>query len=430
MRLIREIREIDSESISVRIPQEFRKKKVEILLFPLEQSAKAEISAAPVNEVPPASAADKIPKARNAKKMKPKLIGYFVFVGLAALLLLGWAAVQHAKHIVMENSYIQLETVRDLKKARIETFFYQCQGDVRVLANNPYVIQAFKELKAAFNNGGGATGGRFRGHTIGSYDAPAKYKEVHDKFIHYFHYYMEQYGYYDVFLMGKEHGDTYFTVTKETDFGIRANKIDSSLKEVWQGAQRGRVQISDMKPYAPSNGAPGQFIAAPIIEKGLTIGIVALQLSLDAINNIMTDTSGLEATCETYLVGPDNLMRSDSLNDNTGNHSVMKSFAGNVKTNGIDSPATRNALSGTLGHTSFLDYNGAPVYSAFAPLRVGDTTWALMAEIEEPQVMLPVNDLTFRLFIWGLLILVLLFILALRLASSFSKGLQQGVEPA
>jgi hypothetical protein len=42
MNLIREIRHIDSDKIIIKIPKEFRKKRVEILLFPLEQSEQQE----------------------------------------------------------------------------------------------------------------------------------------------------------------------------------------------------------------------------------------------------------------------------------------------------------------------------------------------------------------------------------------------------
>jgi hypothetical protein len=43
MEIIREIREIDSDTITITIPKAFRKKKVEILVLPLEISEKEEI---------------------------------------------------------------------------------------------------------------------------------------------------------------------------------------------------------------------------------------------------------------------------------------------------------------------------------------------------------------------------------------------------
>lgn len=42
MELIREIRDIDSDKIIIKVPKEFRKKRVEILVLPLEKSEKEE----------------------------------------------------------------------------------------------------------------------------------------------------------------------------------------------------------------------------------------------------------------------------------------------------------------------------------------------------------------------------------------------------
>jgi len=42
MEIIREIRNIDSDKIPIEVPKEFRKKRVEILVFPIETSEKEE----------------------------------------------------------------------------------------------------------------------------------------------------------------------------------------------------------------------------------------------------------------------------------------------------------------------------------------------------------------------------------------------------
>ena len=43
MELFREIRDLESDSLIINIPKEFRKKRVEILVFPLEKSEIKEI---------------------------------------------------------------------------------------------------------------------------------------------------------------------------------------------------------------------------------------------------------------------------------------------------------------------------------------------------------------------------------------------------
>jgi len=42
MEIIRQIRNIDSDKITIKVPKEFRKKSVEILVFPIETSGEQE----------------------------------------------------------------------------------------------------------------------------------------------------------------------------------------------------------------------------------------------------------------------------------------------------------------------------------------------------------------------------------------------------
>lgn len=120
--------------------------------------------------------------------------------------------------------------------------------------------------------------------------------------------------------------------------------------------------------------------------------VIALQISLDSINGIMQQREGMGETGETYLVGPDKRMRSDSFLDPTG-HSVEASFAGTVKNNGVDTEATIGALSGETDARVIEDYNGNPVLSAYTPVDVFGTTWAMLAEIDEAEVEAPVTHL-------------------------------------
>ena len=363
-------------------------------------------------------------------KMKPKLIGLFLIVGIIPLVIVGWWASRLTTESLMEKSFGQLESVRGIKKAQIENFFGERQGDMgvlmetvntlrqeaiakliairqikksqietffsermgdaQVLANNPYTRQALKEMQTAFAAGGGINGGKFKGRANERYDAPAGFRLAHDRHFPVFKDYMVQYGYYDIFLMGPDNGDTYFTVTKEADFGQRASQTRSSLQDAWRiAAQEGRVALSDTKPYAPSAGVPAQFVAAPIKENGRVIGVLALQISLDAVNGIMKERSGLGKTGETYLVGPDQLMRSDSFLDSE-NHSVAASFK-NPSKGKVDTEASRAAISGKMGADIIIDYNGNPVLSAYIPVKTGDVTWGLLAEIDVAEAFSPVD---------------------------------------
>ena len=352
-----------------------------------------------------------------------KILIIFFVVTVVAIGALALVSLNSASESLRKQAFNQLLAVKEIKRSQIESFFSERLGDIRVLADNPFTVQAAKDLGAAFDEGGSVEGGAFRGHNNEKYDAPEGYRIVHDTYFPVFKYYIEQYGYYDLFIMHPDDGDTYFTVAKESDFGIRASEIKSSLADVWRIVyQEGRAALSDTRPYAPSNDAPAQFIAAPIREKGEIIGIVALQISLDAINGIMQERSGMGKTGETYLVGQDKKMRSDSYLDPEG-HSVAASVVGTVDKNGVDTEGVREAQAGRAGQKVIIDYNGNPVLSAWDTIDLGDFKWTVLAEIDEAEIDEPINALvTFILYIaFGIIVVVI--VVALVFSRSISKPL-------
>jgi methyl-accepting chemotaxis protein len=306
-------------------------------------------------------------KFKNVK-IGNKLVILFILAALIPIIVVGLISSSLSEKALMKAAYSQLEAITEIKKVQIETFFGERIGDVNVLADNPFVEQAFHALEDAMVESGGARSGKFSGHTGGRYDAPAAYKQIHDTYYPFFNYYMEQYGYFDVFLIGPADGEVIFSVTKESDFASVTSEIRSSLNDVWKKALRGNSALSDTKPYPPSADAPTQFVAAPIHENGKIVGVVALQISIDAINGIMQQRDGMGETGETYLVGPDKLMRSDSFLD-PQNHSVVGSFA-NPGAGSVDTEGARKALAGDNDEKIIEDYNGNPVLSAFGPVEI------------------------------------------------------------
>ncbi len=171
---------------------------------------------------------------------------------------------------------------------------------------------------------------------------------------------------------------------------------DSGLANAFQEGKRG-ITLVDFSWYEPSN-EPGVFMAALLNDaNGRLIGVAAFQVSLKQINEIMGERAGLGETGETYLVGPDMLMRSDSFLD-PENHSVIASFA-NPNMGSVDTEAARQALAGETAEDIIIDYNGNPVLSAYTPLQVFDHTWALLEEIDEAEVNAPIRTLVMIILI-------------------------------
>ena len=250
--------------------------------------------------------------------------------------------------------------------------------------------------------------------------------------------YQEKYSYFDLFLINPN-GYVFYSATKEKDY--HSNMLTGEYKDSGLGKLVKKVvdtkqfALQDFEPYAPSNGEPASFIAQPVVENGAVQVVVALQISLDAINKIMQERNGMGKTGETYLIGSDKLMRSDSFLD-TVNHTVIASFKNPTKGN-VDTDGSKAALTGESAEKVILDYNGSSVLSAYSPLNVFGIRWAILAEIDESEAFSTLsmwdkyaNKL--GLVGWGLvmagIIAVVIAIIALILAGTIAAPLVQGVK--
>ncbi|MDH5721348.1 MAG: methyl-accepting chemotaxis protein [Spirochaetia bacterium] len=349
-------------------------------------------------------------------RLRPKLLGLFLLVGLLPLVGIGIYSVKLANDAIMKNAFNQLEAIKVIKKNQITSFFNERKGDIVVLSSNEEVIESLKNFEKAYIKEGNKVNGRL-------------WKETEKEHGLWLQKYQKEYGYYDVFLIDLK-GNVIYTNSKESDLGenlLNGKLKTSGLAQAFNMAMKEGFGFDDFQPYAPSNDEPASFIAHKAVRNGKTEGVVALQLSLKAINNIMQERTGMGKTGETYLVGSDKKMRSDSFLDPEG-HSVIASFAGTIEKNGVDTEASREALSGKDDKKIVTDYNGNPVLSAYAPLSLyGKATWAIMAEIDEAEIQEPIETLNWSIIGATIILAGLIAFLAFLTANGITKPLQKGI---
>jgi len=346
-------------------------------------------------------------------KISTKIILIFLIIGITGISALGYLSFRQSKEALMDKSYEQLIAIREIKKNQVESFFAERFGDIKVYANNTAIEMAIDRFITAFNKEG-LTGELYK-----------EYERLHGAKLKQ---YIEEYNYYDLFFISPA-GEVVYTVAKEADLGksLTSGKLSSSgLAEAFRKG-KSEFNLVDFSWYEVSN-EPASFIAGPVEnEEGEFLGVLAYQISLEAINKIMQERSGMGETGESYLVGEDKLMRSDSYLDPEG-HSVIASFAGTVEKNGVDTEASRAALGGKTGAEIIIDYNGNPVLSAYSPLKIGDFKWAIMAEIDRREVLIPVRNLAREILIIALVIVGIIVLVGFAFASSISKPIAKSVE--
>lgn len=340
-------------------------------------------------------------------KLSRKLLLIFLAIGILPLLLVGVLFTFTTSQSLNTQAFHQLESVRSIKQTQIESYFAERQGDITMLAD--MLAKVYSEHK--------------------EFSEFERLLADNSKGVSYFSKYIKAYGYYDLFLITPD-GDVAYTVTREADYGTNLNTgpyANSGLAKVFRDARdQRRFVLQDFERYAPSNDDPASFIAYPVIVDGQLVAIAALQLSIDRINEIMQQRDGMGETGESYLVGTDKRMRSDSYLDPTG-HSVIASFAGSVERNGIDSESVRLALSGLTGITELIDYNGNPVLSAYTPVKVGDQRWALISEIDVAEALYAVTVLEIEMAIATVVVSLVLIVVSILVARSVTRPL--GGEP-
>lgn len=284
-----------------------------------------------------------------------------IVVGISALAFLTY---NRSAEILLSEKKEQLKAVRELKKERIESYFNERIGDITVLAKNPLSKEALSLFTEEFKSGLNSDG----------------YKLLEEIYGDNLSHYINTYGYYDLFLIDLE-GNVVYTLAKEDDLGTNLTKgiyKDSGLAEVYKIGLK-RVSMIDFSYYEPSQ-EPAAFISAPVFDDNKELmGVVALQLSITQINDIMQEKTGMGESGETYLVGADKLMRSDSRFIEES--SILKKV--------VDTKGVNLALEGNRGVELIADYRGIKVVSAYTPLDILDQNWVLLAEIDREEVMRP-----------------------------------------
>ncbi|MBL4671377.1 MAG: methyl-accepting chemotaxis protein [Arenicella sp.] len=282
-----------------------------------------------------------------------------------------------------------------------------------------------------------------------------EYSNLHNKYHPVFRDYLKRFGLYDIFLVDSNTGEIVYSVYKEIDYAtslISGPFREAGIGKVFRKANTSRlgdaVQIADYAQYLPSYDTQAVFIATPIFDKGQKVGVLIYQAPIDRINAIMTldgkwAEKGLGASGETYLVGPDNLLRNESrflLEDSEGylralassgvDASLISLIEGRNSSIGllaVDTPGTQKALAGESGFEIFPDYRNVPVLSAFTPINVLGTRWALMSEIDVEEAFAQASSLTRLILIASLLIAAALAAIAVFVGLRFVKTLSDPI---
>ncbi len=445
----------------------------------------------------------------NQLSIKSKLIVMLLTVSSCSILVTAYLGYRSGQSNLTDRAFNQLTSVRASKAYQIEAYIKTIRNHIETLSEDPAVVAAMKEFTDTYGQLNTTPSLAFKQKLTTYYqqeflprwakteqaapvvdaflpETPAanylqyhyiaananpvgkkdlldragdgsQYSQTHAKFHPIFRTIIKKFGYYDMFLINPE-GTVVYTVYKETDYTTnlstgpyKESNLARLVAKVRQSQEKGYARIIDFEPYAPSYGAPAAFIAAPIFEQSKFVGVLAIQLPVDEINNVMTgnrkwEADGLGKTGETYLVGQDYLMRSisrflvetpqeylqtlQSIGVKESAINRIRQYGTSILEQKVRTKAAEEALTGKQGTQIIRDYRDIPVLSSYAPLKIEGLEWVILSEMDLAEAYAPIYSFQQQVLISATLLMLLVTLLAMALANVFVRPIHRLMKSA
>ena len=418
-----------------------------------------------------------------------KLMGLLVLLGMVTLAVTGTVAYLKNYRSIQRDVFNQLTGVTRTRRAQIETYYRTIKSHIGTLSEDHMFIAAMRDFSKAYRKmnkapvRAGVLDAVREDYRVNFYPqmqrlgmarqgyqnylpvTPAaiqlqylyivkspypkglrdkladvgdgsEYSKVHAKYHSALKGVVQKFGYYDLYFIDSETGRQVYDVAKDRDFGtsLRDGPYANSnlavvVKKCMETDNPSDVFFSGFEPYAASMGEPTQYVASPIFDGKKRIGVLAFQLSTEAINNVMTgnrgwEKDGLGKTGEALLVGPDHLLRSDSreyLEDPEGylarqkaagvsgeTLSRIRTFKTTILQMPVNHPSVNLALEGSQGtRIGWSEYGIGTSLVSYTPVDIEGLHWALIARISIAEALQPIKDMRWVFSGWGVGLLAL-----------------------
>ncbi len=324
----------------------------------------------------------------------------FWFLSLALLPLAGVSVLSYrsARESLERNASESLAATTKLKTAHIRSYFDRLLIDLQEHSEARSNVLFLQALRSALADSGKSVREFTRSFKweLLVHENAADLKNLQRLF-----------DYRDIFLIDAA-GNVLFTVEREDDLGTNlftGEYSDTLFAAACRASlDSGRAAFSDYEFYTPSGGTVTAFLAAPVVDdEGEKIGLFAMQLRLDRINDIMQEGAGLGQTGESFLIGGDLTMRSDS---RLAEESTV--LAERIETEqtqlwlAVHGDAADPLTCQEPALANYLGHRGALVLGTHSTIEVAGVRLGVIAEIEEREAFAPAIRL--RRVMIGLLI--------------------------
>ncbi len=333
-------------------------------------------------------------------RLSRKLPLLFIMVASIAAMVIGALAYGIAASDLSAATEGKLKATVEGRKVEIDRYLDGVRQDIIILAGIKTVGDALIEFDYGFKALEGAEG-KLRHFYAEQPDPAARlaldtandgsdYSDVHARYHGWFRHFMQAKGFPDIFLVGPD-GNVAYSVAKSAHYATnllngqwKSGELAILFARIKENPKKDSVFFSDVKRLAELGQQPASFIGSPVLsEDGQFLGALIFQMPVGRINDIMQLAVGLGETGETYLVGSDHLMRSQS----------RLTSVPTVLSSPIDNEAVNQALTGKSGVAGVIGRQGRPTMTAYAPVVFEGAHWAVIGETDQSEVMAPVYSM-------------------------------------
>lgn len=255
----------------------------------------------------------------NQRPLGFKVQALFVVLGMGATLATTLALTTQFEQRITANANQKLQGIASLQASNAANYIKSLESEIKELAKSQGIrdnMVAFRDAFAKTDRNALYDAYFFKGNKNTTGIASTDYFNRHTKSFGEYDSYITNRGWYDIFLIDLE-GNVVLTVAKEADYAQNLNTSEalktSGLAEAYRGALSNGSYMTDFAPYAPSANIPASFLASQIKDaSGKVIGVLGLQVSVDALSNAVNTTDGMGETGDVFLVGKDGKYRSMS----------------------------------------------------------------------------------------------------------------------
>jgi serine phosphatase RsbU (regulator of sigma subunit) len=424
------------------------------------------------------------------KTIHGRLTFFFLVFGVIPLLLAMLIEYQEAAHTIDSSTVEHLKSVRAIRGRQLVEYLNFVREEMVYLANNKATVSAAKELTQAvleieeaqvspemyrdvslyyeyvflhrYNslatypiNLGAVSPSDFRTiylqHRYISNRSfhkmePSRYDLVHDRYHGDMVEFLHRFSYTNINIVDAQTGYIVYSGVKTEEFGSNLfvgpyseSVMGRLFKEMRLGGSDLTVKFADLESFIPALNKPVLLVAAPILENDELLAVLIMTVPSEDINMITAGANnwaedGLGRTGESYLVGRDYKMRSDSraitedfenylseikqIGDSLTQIQQIESQNTSILYQHVSNPEIQSAFVDSLGSVGIgLNYRNREVIRTVEPLRIYDLQWAIVAEIETDEAFAPVKALRRRS-----ITSVVILMVAIILAASFISG--------